>query len=183
MLNLLAASALLIVTIPASSDTEFVFPQDVTVTEFTDSFGAARSGHSHRGNDLMAPKMTEVYAIDGGVVRWIRDRGTAGRYVVIDHQDGRESWYMHLNDDTPETDDGSAPISAGVAVVEGETVTAGQLIGWAGDSGNAEGSSAHTHFELHVDGSPVDPYPYLVEAYQRALEEEGANPRSPVRPV
>lgn len=167
---LLAAALVVAFPVAASADEsiQFEFPQDPSVTEFTDSYGAARAGHSHQGNDLMAPKMAEVYAVADGVVLWVRDRGTAGRYVAIDHGDGWESWYMHLNDDTPGTDDGAAPLELGVAVTAGQLVEAGEVIGWAGDSGNAEGSSPHTHFELHRNGRPVDPYPYLVEAFERA---------------
>src|SRR5690606_33465830 len=81
-------------------------PQEAEVTEFTSSWGAARAGHSHKGNDLMAPKGTEVSAAADGVVVFVRDRGSAGRYVAIDHGDGWETWYMHLNNDNPGTDDG-----------------------------------------------------------------------------
>lgn len=166
---------LALVALPLSASAEealeIEFPQDPIVTEFTDSWGAPRTAHSHQGNDLMAPKMTEVYAAAGGVVLWVKDRGSAGRYVVIDHGDGWETWYMHLNDDTPGSDDGAAPLEMGVAVEPGQEVEAGQLIGWVGDSGNAEGSSAHTHFELHRNGRPIDPYTYLVEALERALEK------------
>lgn len=159
-----------------ATDIVLVFPQDPTVTEFTDSWGDARAGHRHQGNDLMAPKMTPVYAAAAGEVIWIRDRGTAGRYVTLDHGNGWETWYMHLNNDTPGTDDGAAPIELGVAVELGEFVETGQLIGWVGDSGNAEGSSPHTHFELHFNGSPIDPHAYLVAAYDRALEELARSP-------
>lgn len=158
------------------------FPQDPAVTEFTSSWGAARAGHSHQGNDLMAPKMTEVHAAADGVVAWVRDSGTAGRYVAIDHGNGWETWYMHLNDDTPGTDDGSAPLEMGVAVEPGEKVEAGDLIGWVGDSGNAEGSSAHTHFELHHDGRPIDPYPFLIDAFERAVDENAVTPEG-FRPI
>jgi murein DD-endopeptidase MepM/ murein hydrolase activator NlpD len=159
--------------LPASAapDFELTFPQEAEVTEFTSSWGAARAGHSHKGNDLMAPKGTEVYAAADGVVVFVRDRGSAGRYVAIDHGDGWETWYMHLNNDNPGTDDGAAPMELGVAVEVGDPVEKGQVIGWVGDSGNAEGSSPHTHFELHYDGSPIDPYPYLIKAYQRALRK------------
>lgn len=187
-IRLVALVLLLVVPVlpalPAAGTTEpidLVFPQDPTVTEFTDSYGAPRAGHSHQGNDLMAPKMTEVYAVADGVVAWIRDRGSAGRYVAITHDGGWESWYMHLNDDTPGTDDGSAPIDLGVVVDEGERVEAGQLIGYVGDSGNAEGSSAHTHFELHHDGAPIDPYDLLVEAFDRAVVEALAASAADVR--
>lgn len=163
-----------IVASPASAsdaDPLIVFPQEASLTTFTDSFGAPRSGHSHQGNDLMAPKSTEVYAVADGTVLWVRDRGSAGRYLVVEHDDGWESWYMHLNDDTPGTDDGSAPLELGIVVEEGEPVEAGQLIGYVGDSGNAEGSSAHTHFELHRDGVAIDPYPALQVAMEQARLE------------
>lgn len=170
-LFLLAFALAFPLTAAATDDFEIVFPQEALVTEFTDSYGAPRSGHRHQGNDLMAPRGTEVYAVADGVVHWIRDRGTAGRYVAIEHADGWESWYMHLNNDNPGTDDGAAPLALGVAVEVGEVVEAGQLIGWVGDSGNAEGSSPHNHFELHHNGRAIDPYPHLVRAFERALED------------
>lgn len=160
-----------------------VFPQEVDRTEFTDSWGHARSGHRHQGNDLMAPKMTEVYAAADGVVKWVRDRGTAGRYVVVDHGAGWETWYMHLNDDNLGTDDGAAPIRWGVAVIEGEVVEAGQLIGWVGDSGNAEWGSSHTHFELHQNGRALDPYVFLLAAQERARQAPPPAPRILGRPI
>lgn len=169
----LVALVLMVVALPAQAaeptDFELFFPQDPLVTEFTSSYGAPRSGHSHKGNDLMAPKMTPVYAVAAGTVLWVNDRGSAGRYVTIDHGNGWETWYMHLNNDTPGTDDGAAPLEFGVVVEVGERVETGQLVGYVGDSGNAEGSSSHTHFELHRDGRPIDPYPYLVAAYERAI--------------
>ena len=77
---------------------------------------------------------------------------------------------MHLNNDTPGTDNGRADraetYAAGLGL--GDFVTAGQLIGYVGDSGNAEGSGSHTHFELHVNGKAIDPYPFLEAAYERA---------------
>lgn len=171
---ILSLCALMLMAVPAAAQHpeppfQVVFPQDHTITTFTDSFGAPRSAHRHLGNDLMAPKMTEVYAIADGVVTAVRHRGNAGRYVLIDHGDGWESWYMHLNIDNPGTSDGAAPLRLGVAVELGEAVVAGQLIGWVGDSGNARGGAPHTHFELHYRGRPLDPYPYLVEAFERAV--------------
>jgi murein DD-endopeptidase MepM/ murein hydrolase activator NlpD len=177
----LAAAALFVPALPAvaqeSGDITFVFPQDPLVTNFTSSFGDARSGgRAHQGNDLMAPKMTPIYAIAAGLVTIIRDGGRAGRWVAIEHLNGWESWYMHLNNDTPGTDDGQAGWhhTVPVGVVEGGRVAAGELIGWVGDSGNAEPSSPHTHFELHRNGGAIDPYPILREAHQSALADVAA---------
>jgi murein DD-endopeptidase MepM/ murein hydrolase activator NlpD len=150
-----------------------VFPQDAEVTHFDDTWGHARSGgRRHKGSDLMAPKHTPVYAVADGVVSIMRKSGLAGYWIGIEHAGGIESWYMHLNNDTPGTDNGRARLDEVYApgIEIGSFVTAGQLIGYVGDSGNAERSGSHTHFELRVDGRAIDPYPLLAPAHERALE-------------
>ncbi len=175
---ILAAALVVSGAMPATAhetetiDFEFFFPHDPLVTEFTDSFGDARSeGRSHHGTDLMAPKMSPVYAVADGVVTMVRSGGTAGRWLAIEHADGWESWYMHLNNDDPETDDGRAEpaLTFAPGIEVGVEVVTGQLVAWVGDSGNAEGSGSHTHFELHHEGRVVNPYPYLVDAYNRRI--------------
>lgn len=149
-----------------------VFPQVATVTDFDPSFGAPRSeGRFHEGNDLFGPQMSPVYAVLDGTVTKVAESGRAGYHVFLSHEGGWESWYMHLNDDTPGTDDGrGGPDFAFAPGVEvGAAVTAGQIIGYVGNSGNAAGGSAHTHFELHHGGAAVDPYGMLREARNRAL--------------
>jgi murein DD-endopeptidase MepM/ murein hydrolase activator NlpD len=157
----------------AHDDPPFVitFPQDVSVTTFHDDWRARRSGgRRHEGNDLMAPKMTEVYAAAAGTVVKVSESARAGRYLIIEHADGWETYYIHLNDDNLGRDDGRASwfltLAPGIGV--GTTVKAGQHIAFTGDSGNAEGAMPHTHFELHHDGVPRNPHPYLVEAWDRA---------------
>ncbi len=149
---------------------EIRFPQETQVTEIHNDFGAHRpGGRRHTGNDLMAPKMTQVYAFADGVIETVGTSRRAGRYVVISHAAGWSSTYIHLNNDNPETDDGKADWSLTVApgIEEGVAVSAGDLIGWVGDSGNAEWTGSHTHFELAIDGRPIDPNPLLVEAWER----------------
>jgi peptidoglycan LD-endopeptidase LytH len=154
---------------------EPVFPQEFGATEFRDTFGHGRSGgRSHKGTDLLAPQMTEIYAIADGIVIYVGTNNLSGRNIKLDHGEGWESYYVHLNTDNVGTDDGDAPWSLTVpeGIEEGVEVVAGQLIGWVGDSGNAEGTTTHTHFELRVDGSPVNAYDILVAAYERAVELE-----------
>lgn len=153
---------------------EIVFPHETSKTDFTNSFGDYRSGgRRHKGNDLLAPRMTEVYAVADGTISYVGTNDLSGRNVKIEHVDEWESYYLHLNNDTPGTDDGQAPWTLTVApgVVAGMPVEAGQLIGWVGDSGNAEGTTPHTHFELRHDGMAMNPYSWLVEAHLRAVEE------------
>ncbi len=155
------------------SELALFFPQNPEVTHFDDTWGDGRSGgRRHKGTDLMAPKLTPVYAVADGVVTLMRKSGLAGYWVGIEHAGGIESWYMHLNNDTPGTDNGRASLDEVYApgVELGAFVSAGQIIGYVGDSGNAEFSGSHTHFELHVDGVAVDPYPLLRSAHERALE-------------
>jgi murein DD-endopeptidase MepM/ murein hydrolase activator NlpD len=168
--------------LPATADSsvppfEVVFPQETGPTEFRSTFGHGRSGgRRHNGNDLIAPRMTEVYGIADGTVIFVGINNLSGRNVKIDHGDGWESYYLHLNNDNVDTDDGDASWTLTVApgIEEGKQVEAGQLIAWVGDSGNAEGTTPHTHFELRHNGDPIDPYLILLEANERALELEEA---------
>ena len=154
---------------------ELRFPQDVEKTSFGNDWGDRRSrGRRHLGTDLMADeKMVEVYAAADGVVKKINERPRPGRYVIIEHEGGWDTMYIHLNDDNPGTDDGDAPwyFTLAPGVEEGKEVEAGQLIGWAGDSGNAEDNQPHTHFELHMNVLEINPYPYLAAAYERDYGE------------
>jgi murein DD-endopeptidase MepM/ murein hydrolase activator NlpD len=159
------------------------FPQDSQVTLFSSTFGAARSGHRHQGNDLMAPKLTPVFAVAKGVITNIDSHGSAGRYVEIQHAAGWSTRYMHLNNDDPGTDNGSADWSLTLVpgLVVGSPVEAGQQIGYVGDSGNAEWTGPHTHFELAYEGSAIDPYPFLKDAYTRSQQVRAASMRESMR--
>ncbi len=155
------------------------FPQEIDQTYFFSSYGDRRpGGRRHQGNDLMASKMTGVYAFAAGVVVVVDEARRPGRYIIIEHENGWETYYLHLNNDNPGTDDGRADWSLTVApgIEEGARVTAGQLIGWVGDSGNAEGTGPHTHFELRHDNRPVNPYPYLMEAWELGLHRHNLIP-------
>lgn len=168
----LAAALLLAAPPPAGAAEDLVFlhfPQPHPSVRFSNDFGAARAGHRHQGNDLLGAKLMPVVAVADGFVEIISSGGTAGNYLVVRHAGGWETWYMHLNDDTPGTDDGAVGPEDALApdIAVGAFVAAGQLLGWVGDSGNAEGSTPHTHFELHNNGVVVNPYPYLAEAWER----------------
>lgn len=141
----------------------------------TDSFGDARGGgRSHAGIDIMAERMVPVVAVADGTVSWIHDeRGNNCCDVALLHDDGWRSRYIHLNNDTPGTDDGRA-VGIAPGISRGARVAAGQLIGWVGDSGNAESTAPHLHFELRrPDGSPINALPSLRAALRRGRELGG----------
>ena len=164
----------------ASIPADIVFPVDGehrTVDSFGDCRGSGCS-RSHEGVDIMADKGIPVVAAADGVVRWI---GTNCCYLAIDHGDGWETWYIHLNNDTQNPDGSYSDDGNGYGIAEGVevgvTVAAGELIGWVGDSGNAESTAPHLHFEIRKDGEAIDPYPYLLiaeGAYEgQFLDDEG----------
>lgn len=141
----------------------FVFPISGSV-RYSDTFGSCRgSGCSrpHLGVDMLGAKGTPVVAVDSGTIVWVSGSCCS---LAIRHDDGWTSYYIHLNNDTPGTDDGQGQgIVAGLG--RGSRVSAGQHIGWLGDSGNAEYSGAHVHFEFQ-DPSGVwhNPTPYVRNA-------------------
>lgn len=140
--------------------------------QLTDSFGDPRGrGRRHAGVDIMSAKLTPVHAVASGRVRWIEGED-GGDHVALAlvHDNGWRSYYMHLNNDTPGTDDGRG---RGIAddITFGARVEAGQLLGWVGDSGNAERTAPHLHFELRdPSGNPVDPYLSLSAAERHAAQ-------------
>jgi len=147
-----------------------VFPHDTTALNFWDSWGARRSGgRGHRGTDIMSPRGTEVLAVADGVVTDFGSQRLSGYFIHLDHGDGWTTTYMHLNNDTLGTDDGEGGIWAGVhpTIAVGTEVRAGDVIGYVGDSGNAENTQPHTHFEVKKDGDKINPYPFLKEALDR----------------
>lgn len=142
-----------------------VFPVAGPVTYY-DDWGACRGGplcpRRHIGNDLIGQRLQPLLAArDGLVTHLVLNNPTAGWGLVITDADGWDYRYYHVNDDTPGTDDHANPVQWRLApgIKEGSHVKAGQLVAYLGDSGNAEMSVPHVHFEIHLpDGSPIDPY-------------------------
>lgn len=172
---LLLAAAVLAPTAPAAAQEDFVFvyfPHEDVGSRFTDDWGDRRSGgRRHQGNDIFGAKHSAVLAVADGFVTAIGVSNRSGNYVRLVHRDGWETWYMHLNNDSPGSDDGSggAEFAFAAGLEEGMFVAAGTVIGYVGDSGNAERGSSHTHFELHDGERAINPYPYLTDAHRRWL--------------
>jgi peptidoglycan hydrolase-like protein with peptidoglycan-binding domain len=155
-------------------DYPLVFPV-VGEYSYGDWFWAPRPGGFHHGHDVFADKMTPVVAVASGTVLRVNGSTSPAHLnpercctIVILHDDGWQSFYIHLNNDTPGTDDGRGwGIAPGI--LPGSPVDAGDHIGWVGDSGNAETTPPHLHFELRdPDGIPVNSFASL-----RAAEGQG----------
>jgi murein DD-endopeptidase MepM/ murein hydrolase activator NlpD len=109
----------------------------------TSPFGY-RWGRLHAGIDIAAPSGTPIHAAASGrvvIAGWV---GGYGNYTCIDHGGGLATCYGH---------------QSSFALGAGASVSQGQVIGYVGNTGHSFG--AHLHFEVRVNGSPVDPLGYL----------------------
>ena len=139
---------------PTSGTTAQVFPVAGPHT-IGQGFGAARKGHGHQGQDIMAACGTPLVAASRAKVKWVRFQKLAGNYVVIRNKKLHQDYmYAHL--------------ATRASVRKGQVVLPGQQIGVVGRTGDA--TACHLHFELWLGkwyrgGHPVNPLPYL-ETFQ-----------------
>lgn len=101
---------------------------------------------THTGVDLAAPQGTDIHAAEGGVVIVAEWWSGYGNTVIIDHGDNVWTLYGHIR-------------NGGIKVEKGQQVKRGEKIAEVGSTGNSTGP--HCHFEVRINGNPVDPMPYL----------------------
>lgn len=133
---------------------KFVFPVGGRCA-FVDTFGAARAGgRSHAGVDIIAAQGKPLFAVtDGKIFRMSYVGGgtntLGGNSLHLRDADGTNTYYYYAH---------LVAFAEGIKV--GATVSAGQLLGFVGMTGNA--SAPHLHFEVHPGGSStVNPFPYV----------------------
>ncbi len=110
---------------------------------FSSPFGP-RWGRLHAGVDISAPSGTPIHAADGGTVRFAGWMGGYGNYTCIQHTSSMSTCYGH---------------QSSIGVSSGQHVGKGQTIGAVGSTGHSTGP--HLHFEVRINGTPVDPMGYL----------------------
>jgi murein DD-endopeptidase MepM/ murein hydrolase activator NlpD len=101
----------------------------------------------HKGVDISGEVGTVIHVTADGVVRFADMMSGYGRLVVIDHGGGVETWYAHMSR---------------TYVHAGQEIRRGELIGAVGMSGRV--TAPHLHYEVHVNGRPVNPYQYLAKS-------------------
>lgn len=114
------------------------------VGQVTSEYGP-RWGRIHQGVDIAGTHGAPIASAESGRVDfagWIDGYGNA---VIVDHGGGMTTLYGHMQ---------------GLAVTEGQTVSIGQTVGYAGNSGFSLGT--HLHFEVRIEGAPVNPRTYLL---------------------
>ncbi|HEX2057867.1 MAG TPA: peptidoglycan DD-metalloendopeptidase family protein [Actinomycetota bacterium] len=122
------------------SATGFIWPLNGAIT----SYYGPRWGSMHTGIDIDGTTGTPVVASKAGTVSMASSYSGYGYAVIVDHGGGIQTLYAHLSS---------------FAVSAGQTVSQGQVVGNVGCTGSCTGD--HLHFEVRVNGSPVDPLNYL----------------------
>lgn len=118
--------------------------------QFTDTFGAARSDVPvHVGNDIFAAFGTPIVAVADGRIYRVGTLPISGNRLWLRDRNGYRYFYCHLSD-------------FAAAAYNGAEVHAGEVIGFVGNTGDAEPTPPHLHFEVHLpDDKVVGPYRYL----------------------
>jgi murein DD-endopeptidase MepM/ murein hydrolase activator NlpD len=136
----------------------YVFPV-YGPSSFGDTFGAPRGDVAsgwHHGEDIFAPLGAPLLAVANGTIFSVGWNNLGGYRLWLRDQEGNEFYYAHLSAYSP-------------FAVNGRHVKAGTVIGFVGNTGDAQTTPYHLHFEIHPVGmlymgydGAVRPYPYLV---------------------
>jgi murein DD-endopeptidase MepM/ murein hydrolase activator NlpD len=136
----------------------YVFPV-YGPSSFTDTFGAARSdvpGGWHHGDDIFAPLGAPILSVASGSVFSVGWNKIGGNRLWLRDGQGNLFYYAHLSAFTP-------------LAVNGNKVNAGDVLGFVGNTGDAQGTPTHLHFEIHPVGliglgydGAVNPSTYLL---------------------
>ncbi len=149
-----------------------VFPV-VGKVSYTNDYGDPRGSRSHEGNDLMGARWQYAVAVERGRVEKRKSvyGGYSSCYLVLRGKSGTHYWYIHLNNDKPggAANDNRGGCKNGISWPRGlrqnQRVRAGQIVGFVGDSGDADGIQPHLHFEVRPNGGgSTNPYPHLRDA-------------------
>ena len=127
------------------------FPVVGNVT-YTNDWHDPRPGGWHEGNDIMSVRHQPAVAFEAGwVEKWSHPKGAVASCMLVLHgKSGMVYWYIHLNNDRGPHNDNDAGCRKAYApgLDYHDQVSRGQLVGFVGDSGDANGIQPHLHFEV-----------------------------------
>jgi murein DD-endopeptidase MepM/ murein hydrolase activator NlpD len=142
----------------------FAFPVYSSKAAVADNFGAPREIGAHQGDDIFAPFGTPVAAVHDGTIGQVGTLPISGNRLWLHTSSGAAFFYCHLSAFAP-------------AAVNGAHVRAGTVLGFVGNTGDAEPTPPHLHFEIHPTGTEdagaIDPYPVLL-AWQHRQDVKGS---------
>ena len=157
-----ASSATFVSPLPSGRVTQSFGPSSLSLEPAT-TINGVHYDHFHRGLDLAAGLGTPVTAAAAGTVTYAARRADGAVVVMVRHDDGSVATYGHLQPD--------------LDVAVGDRVALGEQLGKVGMTGKTTGP--HLHFELSVDGTPVDPADWLKSGHlPRETASAGANATS-----
>jgi peptidoglycan LD-endopeptidase LytH len=153
-----------------SSGKRIIFPV-LGRSHYTNDFGDARGQGRHEGIDIVAPKKSLAVAAEAGKVKFWTTSARAGCMLYLYGASGTTYLYIHLNNDLTMANDNRGRCAPGTAFApglkSGQSVAAGEPVGFVGDSGDANGIAAHLHFELHpMNGAAASPFTALNRGYR-----------------
>jgi septal ring factor EnvC (AmiA/AmiB activator) len=130
---------------------DFVFPVDGP-NSFSNTWGAPRSGgRTHKGTDIFSARNTPLVACVSGTITGTSPTASGLGGITVHLRKGNTTYYYaHMSS-----------VKSGIQA--GVRVDAGQVIGYAGNTGNASGGAVHLHFETRPNGIAINPYPTLVQ--------------------
>jgi murein DD-endopeptidase MepM/ murein hydrolase activator NlpD len=117
--------------------------------------GTRSEGRRHEGIDIFARRGTAVLSSTEGIVTQVGTNRLGGRVVWVTGPGGQRHYYAHL--------ERYADVAAGMRV------EAGRVLGYVGNSGNAQRTPPHLHYGVYQMGGAINPYP-LLRAAPRAAD-------------
>jgi hypothetical protein len=146
---------------------------------YIDDFGDPRPQGRHEGNDIMAIRHQPAVAFERGRVEKHVGSSMGTCMLYLHGASGMTYVYIHLNNDLTMKNDNRGGCRNGVSwapgLRTGQFVRRGQLVGYVGDSGDADGIQPHLHFEVRTpSGRAINPYTYLNRAKRLLYPRPGA---------
>ncbi|MCD7761194.1 MAG: peptidoglycan DD-metalloendopeptidase family protein [Clostridiales bacterium] len=134
-----------VITVGTKERPEYIWPASGRISSHFGRRNVAGGSKNHKGIDIAASYGSDIVAAKAGTVIYAQcNSGGYGYLVKIDHGDGSVTYYAH---------------NSSLCVSVGDEVEQGDVIAKAGSTGNSTGT--HCHFEIRIDGTPVDPEDYL----------------------